>query len=179
MASKMSLILPEDYIKYGSTMDLIMVCCRPDLISIKSCDSICRHLATLSHGSPGPRRLDINLQHSPVHEIFSTYWWKHKQLKCLTFSFRRQGIGYFPLRRLTRSRKVSKPRHCMTTLNTNNVVSIVYWILLYDILHNTGPLFTKKIPSYWYRNSHYKPETVVGSSWVYNVDSFTHKTVSF
>ena len=26
---------------------------------------------------------------------------------------------------------------------------------------NTGPLFTKKMPSYGYRDSHYKPETVV------------------
>ena len=29
---------------------------------------------------------------------------------------------------------------------------------------NSRPLFTKKIPSYWYRHSHYKPETVVRPS---------------
>ena len=29
-------------------------------------------------------------------------------------------------------------------------------------LTNPGPLFTKKTPSYQYRDSHYKPETVVG-----------------
>ena len=28
-----------------------------------------------------------------------------------------------------------------------------------------GPLFTKKTPSYQYRDSHYKPETVLGLSW--------------
>ena len=32
------------------------------------------------------------------------------------------------------------------------------------ISHTSGPLFTKKTPSYQYRNSHYKPETVVRPS---------------
>ena len=32
------------------------------------------------------------------------------------------------------------------------------------IYHSTEPLFTKKTPSYQYRDSHYKPETVVGPS---------------
>ena len=41
-----------------------------------------------------------------------------------------------------------------------------------------GPLFTKKTPSYQYRDSHYKPETVVRPSEVYNGDPYTHKTAS-
>ena len=32
------------------------------------------------------------------------------------------------------------------------------------IIYETGPLFTKKTPSYQYRDSHYKPETVVRPS---------------
>ena len=41
-----------------------------------------------------------------------------------------------------------------------------------------GPLFAKKTPSYQYRDSHYKPETVVRPSQVYNGDSYTRKTAS-
>ena len=37
----------------------------------------------------------------------------------------------------------------------------------------------KKAPFYWYRNSYYKPETVVRPSQVYNGDSFAHKPTSF
>ena len=40
------------------------------------------------------------------------------------------------------------------------------------------PQLVKKTPSYWYRESHYKPETVVRPSQVYNEDSYTCKTVS-
>ena len=54
------------------------------------------------------------------------------------------------------------------------------WVWLY---WNTGPLFTKMTPSYWYqeayRGSHYKPETIVRPSQGYNGDSYTHKTASF
>ena len=39
-----------------------------------------------------------------------------------------------------------------------------------------GPLFTKKTPSCWYRNPHYKPETVFKPSRVYNRDSCTRIT---
>ena len=42
-----------------------------------------------------------------------------------------------------------------------------------------GLLFTKNMQSYWYRDSHYKPETVVRPSQVYNGDSHTHKTTCF
>ena len=42
----------------------------------------------------------------------------------------------------------------------------------------SGHLFTKKTPSYWYRDSRYKPETVVRPSEVYNGDPYTHKTAS-
>ena len=38
----------------------------------------------------------------------------------------------------------------------------------------SGPLFTKKTPSYCYLVSHYKPETVVRPSQVYHVNSYTH-----
>ena len=41
-----------------------------------------------------------------------------------------------------------------------------------------GPLFTKKTPSYGYRNPHYKPETVWGPSQVYNGNPYTDKTAS-
>ena len=41
------------------------------------------------------------------------------------------------------------------------------------------PLFTKKIASYWYRNSSHKPETVARSSQIYNGDSYNRKTVYF
>ena len=40
-------------------------------------------------------------------------------------------------------------------------------------------LFTKKTLSYQYRDSHYKPETVVRPPWVYNGDPYTRKTASF
>ena len=43
---------------------------------------------------------------------------------------------------------------------------------------NWGPLFTKKTPSYQYGDSHYKPETVVRPSKVYNGDPYTRKTAS-
>ena len=41
-----------------------------------------------------------------------------------------------------------------------------------------GPLFTEKMPSYQYRDSHYKPETVVRPSQVYNGDPYTRKMAS-
>ena len=40
------------------------------------------------------------------------------------------------------------------------------------------PLYTKKMPSCQYRDSHYKPETVIRPSQVYNGDSYTCKTAS-
>ena len=43
---------------------------------------------------------------------------------------------------------------------------------------SSGPLFTKKTPSYQYRDSHYKPEMVVRPSKVYNSDPYTRKTAS-
>ena len=44
--------------------------------------------------------------------------------------------------------------------------------------HYTGPLFTKKTPSYGYRNPHYKPKTVWRQSQVYNGNSYTDQTAS-
>ena len=49
---------------------------------------------------------------------------------------------------------------------------------LYISNWTSGPLFTKKTPSYQYRNSHYKPETVVRPSEVYHGDPCTRKTTS-
>ena len=43
---------------------------------------------------------------------------------------------------------------------------------------NTGPLFTKKTPSYGYRNPLYKPKTVWPPYQVYNGNPYTDKTVS-
>ena len=41
-----------------------------------------------------------------------------------------------------------------------------------------GPLFTKKTPSYGYRNPHYKHKTVWRPSQVYNGNPYTDKTAS-
>ena len=41
-----------------------------------------------------------------------------------------------------------------------------------------GPLFTKKTPSYGYRDPHYKPKTVWRPSQVYNGNPYTDKTAS-
>ena len=41
-----------------------------------------------------------------------------------------------------------------------------------------GPLFTKKTPSYGYRDPHYKPKTVWRPSHVYNGNPYTDKTAS-
>ena len=48
-----------------------------------------------------------------------------------------------------------------------------------NICHSAGPQFTKKTPSYGYRDSLYKPDTVVRPSQDYDGDSYTRKTVSF
>ena len=50
-----------------------------------------------------------------------------------------------------------------------------------DVTINTltpGPLFTKTTPSYQYRDSHYKPETVVRPFKVYHGDPYTRKMAS-
>ena len=41
-----------------------------------------------------------------------------------------------------------------------------------------GPLFTKKTPSYGYRDPHNKPKTVWRPSQVYNGNPYTDKTAS-
>ena len=43
---------------------------------------------------------------------------------------------------------------------------------------NHGLLFTKEAPSYWYRDSHCKPKTVVRPSQVYNGYTYTRTTAS-
>ena len=43
---------------------------------------------------------------------------------------------------------------------------------------DTGPLFTKKTPSYGYRDPHDKPKTVWRLSQVYNGNPYTDKTAS-
>ena len=45
--------------------------------------------------------------------------------------------------------------------------------------HCPGPLFPKKTPSHWYRDSHYKPPMVVRPSQVNNGGSYTRKATSF
>ena len=45
-------------------------------------------------------------------------------------------------------------------------------------LRNPGPLFTKKTPSYGYRDPHYKSKTVWWPSQVYNRNPYTDKTAS-
>ena len=43
---------------------------------------------------------------------------------------------------------------------------------------NPGPLFTKKTPSYGYRDPHYKPKVVWRPSQLYNGNPYTDKTAS-
>ena len=50
--------------------------------------------------------------------------------------------------------------------------------LLARPLSPPGPLFTKKTPSYGYRNPHDKPKTVWWLSQVYNRNPYTDKTAS-
>ena len=50
------------------------------------------------------------------------------------------------------------------------------YITKYD---DPGSLFIKKKLAYWYKDSHYKPETVARPSQVYNGDSYARKTASF
>ena len=45
-------------------------------------------------------------------------------------------------------------------------------------LCDSGPLFTKKTPSYGYMNPHFKPKTVWWPSQVYNGNPYTDKTAS-
>ena len=54
-----------------------------------------------------------------------------------------------------------------------------HYIWQWQASNAVGPLFTRKTPFYWYRDSQYKPETVVRPSEVYTGDSYTRKTVSF
>ena len=52
------------------------------------------------------------------------------------------------------------------------------WSML-DFHHKySGPLFTKKTPSYGYRDPHDKPKTVWRPSQVYNGNPYTDKTAS-
>ena len=45
------------------------------------------------------------------------------------------------------------------------------------VFTRTGPLFTKKTPSYRYRDPHYKPKTVWRPSRVYNGNPYTDKMI--
>ena len=63
-------------------------------------------------------------------------------------------------------------------LNNDYVAPIAFSGLTNDDHHRPGPLFTKKTPSYGYRNPHYKPNTVWRPSQVYNGNPYTDKTVS-
>ena len=45
-------------------------------------------------------------------------------------------------------------------------------------IYIAGPLFTKKTPSYGYRDPHYKPKTVWRPSQLYNGNPYTDKTAS-
>ena len=56
---------------------------------------------------------------------------------------------------------------------------LCFWTLaLGSTLDNPGPLFTKKMPSYGYKDPHYKPKTVWRPSQVYNGNPYTDKTAS-
>ena len=49
---------------------------------------------------------------------------------------------------------------------------------IFKTLYISGSLFTKKTPSYWYRDSHHKSETVVSPSSVCNGDPYTSPAVT-
>ena len=53
------------------------------------------------------------------------------------------------------------------------------YLLSGKMCYHPGSLLTKKTLPYCYMDSHYKPETVVSLSEVYNGDLYTCKTVSF
>ena len=76
----------------------------------------------------------------------------------------------------------SQKTPCASPSRASSEVSIVrIFTNIYNVImvpHCThskhcGPLFTEKMPSYRYRNPHYKPETVVRPSQVYNGDSYS------
>ena len=46
------------------------------------------------------------------------------------------------------------------------------------VLHTLGPRFNIKMPSYLYKDSHYKDVMVITRSYLYNGNSFTVKTIS-
>ena len=65
--------------------------------------------------------------------------------------------------------------HLITSYLNIIVISAFYTISPYhnspwtdEVYTNLGLYSLKKTPSYWYRDSHYKPETVVRPSQVYN-----------
>ena len=45
-------------------------------------------------------------------------------------------------------------------------------------IYDSGPLLTKKTPSYGYRDPHDKPKTVWRPSQIYNGNPYTDKTAS-
>ena len=66
---------------------------------------------------------------------------------------------------------------CLPTCLSTNIIIILMAPRVN--LFPTPELLLIKTPSYSYRDSHYKPETVVRPSQFYNVDSYTRKTASF
>ena len=68
------------------------------------------------------------------------------------------------------------------TFHINRLDGIIYFDCyacdLFDIKPLSGPLLTKKTPSYGYRDPHDKPKTVWRPSQVYNGNPYTDKTAS-
>ena len=80
--------------------------------------------------------------------------------------------------------------HCITSpsatiaWNMRDLLILIFLFFLYffkTILNtkDSVPLFTKKTPSSWYKESHDKIETVVRPSQSYHGDSYTPTTMSF
>ena len=61
---------------------------------------------------------------------------------------------------------------------TNKKLMVTVLMDSEGVIHEAGPLFTKKTPSYGYRDPYYKPKTVWRPSQVYNGNPYTDKTAS-
>ena len=69
---------------------------------------------------------------------------------------------------------------CACTQPMRDDTTLYHHLSLVGHIHKMipGPLFTKKTPSYGYRDPHYKPKTVWRPSQVYNGNPYTDKTAS-
>ena len=110
--------------------------------------------------------------------MFYDYSVDHKYHLCNL----RTWFSYVPSNTVTKKisrimRKIcEKPNVCEGLLQCCPMSS--GWHNIIHALSHPGPLFTKKTPSYGYRDPHDKPKTVWRPSQVYNGNPYTDKTAS-